>query len=390
MRICMISYSQYEFDNRVHRYGESLIKRGDDVDVICLGTPEQDFQGSLNGVRLFRIQSRDYNEKSPITYLARMLKFFWKAGCLCTRLHFKSKYQIMHFHNIPDFGIFAMTIPKLFGAKIVFDNHDLVPEFYQRKFNLEYNHIIIRMLRLVEKMACKFSHHVITVTTIWEKTLISRSVTPAKCSVVLNTPDPDIFFRDGSELPVKKKGPYILSYHGNLTEIFGIDLAISALPRVLQAFPNTQLHIYGQGKTRLQLHELACSLKVEKFVILHDPVPRKEVALILKKADLGIDPKRDGVLAGEGLSSKCMEYHAMGLPSVVSAIKAATTYYDDKMVTFFRPGDIEDLADKIIFLLKNPAKREEQVHETLRFVENHHWSKYEIPFHKMLDKLAGI
>ena len=41
MKICMISYSQYEFDNRVHRYGESLIKRGDDVDVMesrrCLG-----------------------------------------------------------------------------------------------------------------------------------------------------------------------------------------------------------------------------------------------------------------------------------------------------------------------------------------------------------------
>ena len=352
MRICMISYSQYEFDNRVHRYGESLIQRGDQVDVICLGAKAQPKIGELGGVRLFRIQSRDYNEKSPLTFLFRMLKFFFKAGWICTRLHFRHRYQIMHFHNIPDFGVFCTLAPRLFGAKVVFDNHDLVPEFYQRKFGLESGHIIIRLLRWVEKLACHYSDFVITVTTLWEETLTRRSVAAEKCAVVLNTPDPRLFFRDGSELPVKAQGPYRLGYHGNLSEIFGVDLAIRAMPDVLAVHPGTELHIYGQGKTREELERLAESLNIAQSVIFHEPVPRAEVPAILREADLGIDPKRDGVLAGEGLSSKCMEYHAVGLPAVVSAIKAATTYYDDQMVTFFRPGDSRDLAEKIVQLFK--------------------------------------
>jgi len=389
VKICMISYSQYEYDNRVHRYGESLIRRGDSVDVICLGAKEQPSRGELNQVQLYRIQSRDYNESSPLSYLTRMLKFFWKAGVLCTRLDREKKYDIMHFHNIPDFGVFAMAFPKWRGAKVILDNHDLVPEFYQRKFNLGPDHLVIKLLRWVEKISCNFSHHVITVTTLWEKTLTGRSVSPERCTVVLNTPDPELFKRNEQALPVKSSGPFRLSYHGNLTEIFGVDLAIEAMPAVVKAFPGTRLHIYGQGKVKETLSALAAHLEVADAVVLHDPIQRHEVPEMLKQSDLGIDPKRDGVLAGEGLSSKCMEYHAMGVPSVVSAIPAATTYYSDQLVTFFEPGNSASLADKIIMLLGNPERRSAQVKETLRFSEKHHWRIYEKAYFKLLDMLTG-
>ena len=37
--------------------------------------------------------------------------------------------------NIPDFMVFAAVFPKLTGAKIILDVHDIVPELFVTRFN---------------------------------------------------------------------------------------------------------------------------------------------------------------------------------------------------------------------------------------------------------------
>ena len=121
-----------------------------------------------------------------------------------------------------------------------------------------------------------------------------------------------------------------------------------------------------------------------------DPVfPLEQTVADLNIDMIGrIDPKRDGVLAGEGLSNKCMEYFAMGLPAVVSSIKAARVYYDDSMVTYFEPGNAEDLARKVIDLYSHPARCRTQIRNALRFIENHGWHVYEKAYFHQIDRLV--
>ena len=52
-----------------------------------------------------------------------------------TKKHFNDPYDLIHVHSVPDFEVFAVLIPKLLGAKIILDIHDIVPEFYASKFN---------------------------------------------------------------------------------------------------------------------------------------------------------------------------------------------------------------------------------------------------------------
>lgn len=388
MKICMISYSQYEFDNRVHRYAESLVERGDRVDVICLGSKGQSRNEVMNGVCLHRIQVRDYNENSPLSYLKNLLSFFFRSAYICTIMQFEKKFDVHHFHNIPDFGVFCTVIPKLLGAKIILDIHDLVPEFYQRKFNIDAKHSIIRMLRTIEKIAAHYADHVITVTTIWQDTLVKRSVSRAKCSVVLNAPDPRLFYRR----PIRKENNnshFYMVYHGNLSEIFGVDIAIKAMKIVRDQIPHAEFHIYGQGRNRTKLVQLATNLCMDGSVVFHEPVSRYKIPEILHRADIGIDPKRDGVLAGEGLSSKCMEYLAVGLPAVVSRIKAAQTYYNTSMVAFFEPGDESDLAKRILDLYYHSRKRRKLIQHSNRFNEEHAWQKYENIYFNILNDLKS-
>lgn len=76
MRACMVGYAFYETDNRIRRYAEALVGRGDEVDAIVLGRPGQRPFEMIKGVRVCRIQKRTRDETGPISYLKKILIFF--------------------------------------------------------------------------------------------------------------------------------------------------------------------------------------------------------------------------------------------------------------------------------------------------------------------------
>ena len=57
-RICMIAHADYDSDNRVRRYAESLAARGDLVDVVALRSPQASAVHELKGVNVYGIQHR--------------------------------------------------------------------------------------------------------------------------------------------------------------------------------------------------------------------------------------------------------------------------------------------------------------------------------------------
>ena len=223
MKICMIAYSRFETDGRLHRYSFSLTERGDEVHCIGLGMKNEPKEFMWKGIRLFRLMQRDFKETSPLSYLSRINHFFLLAFFKITQLHFKHKYDIIHYHNVPDHGVFITWIPKLFGAKVILDIHDIVPEFYMRKFEVSEKHVVIRILKQVEKLSCVFANHVITVTEIWKKRLEQRSLNSGKCSVIMNVPFTALFLSHQKEIN-DNKDRFLFSYHGALTEPTGVDL----------------------------------------------------------------------------------------------------------------------------------------------------------------------
>ncbi len=293
MNVCLISYSVYEYDNRVHRYGETLRKRGDHVDVICLGMHgDTEKVVDFNGATLYKIQKREINERGPVSYLLKIMRFYAKAFFRVTRLHVSKKYNVIHYNNIPDFGIFCTVIAKLFGARVILDIHDLVPEFYMRKFDSDENHFIIRLLKWIEKISCRYADHVITVTEMWKNVLTSRSISEEKCSVILNAPYPPLFDVRNAKSDDKKGKPFTLLYHGALNEHFGVDLAIRAMEIVREHVSSVQFLIVGNGREKENLKKLAHALNLDGHVVFIDPVPRTEIPALIQQADMGVVPKR--------------------------------------------------------------------------------------------------
>lgn len=384
--MCMISYSKHP-DARLHRYALALHERNDMVDIICIRDKGEPLRESFGTGTVYRIQERNYNERLPLTYLLRLSRFLVVSTAVCTFLYFKKRYDVIHFHNIPDFGIFCTLIPRLMGAEVILDIHDLVPEYYMRKFSLPESHWIIYLLKKIEKLSSSYAHHVITVTDIWRDRLVQRSCEPSKCSVILNAPLPELFHsrRPGGG---STNGRFVISYHGNLIESTGVDIGIRAVAMLTGEIPNIEFRIMGKGRELETLKKLAKELGVENHVHFLKPRPVQELPEILSTADIGLDTKRDGVYAGETLSVKAMEYLALQVPLVASKTRAAQHYFEDSHVMFFNPGDPEDLARGILELYRSPEKRRQLAKNSKEFIRKYHWDIYKARYYHILDGLV--
>ncbi|HHS13727.1 MAG TPA: glycosyltransferase WbuB [bacterium] len=388
LRIAMMVYSFYESDTRVRRDAEALVRAGHRVDVICLKQdgPLGD-QKQLNGVRLVKIMGRAYNEMNPFDYLWRLFRFFFHSMVILNRIHVRNRYHVVHVHSVPDFQIFAAWLPRMTGSKLILDIHDLVPEFYARKFNVTMDHIIVRGLLKVEKASCCFAHHVITVTDIWKKKL-ERSVPAHRCMVMMNVPDTTLFNPERFK-PIRS-GRFTLVYPGNLAEHFGVDIALEAVAMLKEKIPSILFQIVGDGSQLSYLRQKAEELALNSHVrFTGHSIPLESVPQWMRNADVGLVPKKGGMFADEALSTKLMEFAAMELPVVVSETTASKRYFDDQMVRFFRPEDPDDMARAIYELYRSPSLRRAQIRNAKQFFRFHRWERYKSNYLRLIDTLVG-
>jgi glycosyltransferase involved in cell wall biosynthesis len=352
-RVAMVSYSFYENDNRVMRYAEALADRGDKVDIFALSSsasPKK--RETLNGVNVYRLQSRVKNEKGSFSYLTRLLRFLVRSSLRLTWKHLRQRYDVVHVHNVPDFLVFAAWLPRLTGSRVILDIHDIVPEFYASKFKTDLSNKWVRLLLRVEKLSCSFAHHVIISNHLWEKTLISRSVSPARCTTLVNYVDPEAFY---PRPPTRADGKLIVIFPGGLQWHQGLDIAIRAFTKVSKALPNAEFHIYGDGDMKPSLEQLRNELKLHDAVFLHGPLPIREIPSLIANADLGIVPKRANSFGNEAYSTKIMEFMSQGIPVVAANTKIDTFYFPSDTVHFFESGNEHALADAIITVLTDKA-----------------------------------
>jgi len=387
-KICMVAYTPYEADNRVRRYAETLAKRGDQVDVIAISGADVGQSGKeINGVTVYRVQHREHNERSKWTYAWRLLRFLLKSSRTLTRLHRRTRYDVIHVHNMPDFLVFAAWYPKLAGAKLILDIHDVVPELFANKFRTKFKSTYIGMLKAIERVSARFVDHVIVSNHLWHKTVIARSVPEGRCSVLINHVDPAMFARHAR---TRTDNRFIVLFPGSLQWHQGLDIAISAFAEVKRKAPNAEFHIYAGagGDMEVSLRLLVQRLGLEDSVKFYRGVSLDRMAAVIANADLGVVPKRADSFGNEAYSTKIMEFMSQGVPVVVSRTKIDTFYFEKEDVHFFRSGDSEAMAEAMLEVINNQKLRESLIARGYEYVERNGWDRKKKEYLDLIDSLS--
>jgi glycosyltransferase involved in cell wall biosynthesis len=386
LRVCHVAYTFYETDNRVIRYAREMASHGHEVDVIALRRPGQTMVEPLDGVRLIRIQRRSITERSAATYLAKLIWFFVKAGTVLTALHLRRRYDLVHVHNVPDFLVFTALLPKLTGARIILDIHDLLPELYAGKFGGAEESTAFKMLLKVERASCAFADHVIVGNDLWLDRVQRRSATHS--TSMLNYPDTSVF-RPNGHGSGHGEGPFIFLYPGSLNHHQGVDLAVKAFTSASKVMPHSELHIYGDGPARPLLTDMARDSGLADRVKIRDRVPLAAMAGIIADADVGLVPKRADGFGNEAFSTKILEFMASKVPVIVSRTRVDQHHFDSSLVRFFDSGDDGQLAEAMIDCYQNRADAAARAEAGFAFAQRNSWQQRGGDYRKLITSLLA-
>ena len=137
----------------------------------------------------------------------------------------------------------------------------------------------------------------------------------------------------------------------------GLDILIKAARKVIKEAPNVKFILVGGGSLKDKLQKLARRLKIEPYFLFLEYTP--QVDELLSKATVAVLPsiyEPFGMAAAEAL--------AAGKPVIVARTGGLQEIVVDGMNGFlFAPGNPEDLAKKILQILKDKKLRKRMAEE---------------------------
>ncbi len=387
-RICLVTHSFYESDNRVIRYAEALAERGDQVEVVALRRSADDPRCErINDVVVHRVQDRfGKSESAALSYLLPILRFLLVSAQWLNTESRSRVFDLVHVHNIPDFLIFAAVPAKWRGSRLVLDIHDIVPEFFASKFNASSRSALLWSLKLAERVSASLADHVILANHLWLEQYTSRSAPAQKCSVFINHVDRSTFRPRPRE---RRSGAPLIVYPGGLQPHQGLDIAIRAFAILQQKLPEARFHIYGDGSCKTQLIALANELGLDECVKFFHPLSLREIARVVADADLGVVPKRADGFGNEAYSTKIMEFMSLGIPVVVSETRVDRYYFNDSIVRFFQSGNVDDLARAMHEVLTDQQLRDSLIRNATEYVERESWERNKNRYLELVDGLVA-
>ena len=378
----VLAYTTYIHDGRVKRHAEALARRGDQVDAITLAAGRT---GMINGVNVVGLEIPRYRGSSRASYLKSYVSFFVAAARKAAELSREQPYDIAIVCTMPDAAILAALPLRRAGTKLVLDVHDTMPELYRDKFPGLIGALGVPIMKMEERLSAGLADLVLAVHEPHRQRLAEFGIKADKIRVVLNSPDDRIFVPNGAT----PHDPNIFTVvcHGTITHRMGLDLAVRAVGLLRDRIPQLRLLAVGAGDYLSEIHRLVNELNLHDRVIFKDMIPIEELPTVLATADAGLVPNRENSATHLMLPVKLLEFAMMGIPAVAPQLKTVEYYFGDGAVRFFKPGDINDLAEAIEVLYRSPELRRTYAERARKVVDRISWPNQRGEFYRAIDSV---
>jgi hypothetical protein len=153
----MVTFSPYPADPRPCRAAHALLKEGMSVDLICLGDEKAPEDEPIDDFRVFRIPIT-HRRGGKLSYAYRYSAFILASASILALRSLRRRYDLVYVHNMPDILVLSALLPKAFGAKVILDLHDPMPELMTTIFSLDPASRSVRLMRRVEKWSLARAH----------------------------------------------------------------------------------------------------------------------------------------------------------------------------------------------------------------------------------------
>jgi len=392
--IAMVAYTHYATDPRCRREAAAAAADGWSVHFYALARPGRAGTRAVDGITLHDLPLDRYRGNSSALYMLSYLRFLVLAAFALLAGHLRHRYAIVHVNTMPDFMVLAAFWPRVFGARVVLDIHDVMPELYMAKFNLPASHWKPTLVRRVEVAAARLAHAVLTAEHPKAELLARHGIPPEKIHVLLNLPDDRIFDPDApapaATVPEDPEAAFRLIYHGTLAHRHGLDRAVEALALVARRFPGVAMTIIGEGDHLPVLLRLREELRLRDRLEIDGAFhPIEEIVPRLRAAHLAVIPTRAEVSTDYMLPTKLLEYLALGIPAVCTPTRTVRHYFGETHPLYLDDDSPLGVARKVMEARLNYAGIVAQTVETrARFFGQLRWSTHKRIYLELLKRLT--
>lgn len=377
--IVHLAHSFFPADTRVKREALAAAATGRTVCVVVLRGPGQDAEAEMDGVLVLRLRGTK-SRGGPLAYLGEYLAFIWRCRRLLARDPRFRQVRIVHVHALPDSLVWAATPARRRGAGIILDLHEIFPEFAASKFPGTVGRLAGAVAKLLERQARRRADVTITVNRPIADLLSSRGIgRPERLVLIHNSADPadygparvpEVHARPRPGVPLE------LVYHGTLTHLYGMDIAIRGVALAVARGTAVHLTILGDGQEREALARLVTDVLASNAVSFEAHMPQSALRERLTRADGGIVPTRLDGMTRYSLSNKLLDYVHLGIPVLAARLPSYADYLADDAAWFWNPGDPEALAATIAeFAATTADERRARPSRAQRALRNVAWGE---------------
>ena len=150
-----------------------------------------------------------------------------------------------------------------------------------------------------------------------------------------------------------RDGVLHLIHHSNFQRIYGLDVAIEGLARLPDDL-RWRLDVYGDGPWRPHIEAAIQRTGTADRVTLHGRVPMDDLPRLLAAADVGLVPSLPEPYLQYSLSTKLLEYAAMGMPTVATDLTTFRHHFTDAALRFVPGGNPDAIAQAVEGLADDP------------------------------------
>ena len=261
-----------------------------------------------------------------------------------------NKVHILHTH-----GYFANTMGRL--AAIIARTPKRFAHIQNSHWTSEErkkrNYMIDRVLSL-------FCNRIIACSEVSRKYQIEvAKIHPNKIVTIHNCTNMKIFDPCKSWPGIRQEFGFtdkniIIASVGRLTEVKGHRFLIKATQKIIKQFPEARVLIVGDGVERKNLQTQVRELSLGRHIYFLGT--RHDIPNILSSVDIFVQP----TLTREGLPLAITEAMASEKPVLATDVGGVSEAVIEGMTgVLVPPGNHDDLAEGLIYLLSNPLRRKE-------------------------------
>lgn len=383
--ICMLAHSYFPQNPRTRLQAVSVAAAGHEVEMFCPRAPGEPGEDVCDGVRVHRLPVTRDRSRGIGGYLLEYARFFTLARTALARREQDAHFDLVVAHNIPEQLVYAAEPAKRQGAAVALDIHDPLPELFGEKFKRPDSQRLIGSLKRLELAACTFADHVFVATDPLKDRLVGMGYPADDVTPILNSPQL-------TSPPADPREPYVVVYHGTISERYALDNVLEALALARASVPEIELHVFGSDVDNDYLDRLkrtAQALGLDQNVAFNGYLAPPALRRMLTTADLGLVSMRRPSHIDLAYPMKMFEYLAHGVPTLSVRTQPLEELFGDGQVTFYEESNPQDLARALVELASQRGESRVPPPRAGHLAESLSWPEQERRYLAVVEQLTA-